>query len=1258
MRLIFWGKITNTSQYWEIFDPIAWSVIHLQPLTLNLFFLFTLAPAVIRTILEERKVLVKLRHPFICNLNYAFQDDAFYCLILDFVDSGDLRYHLDKYTFTEDTVRHWIAELSCAVDYLHEHNIVHRDIKPENILINSKGHVCLADFNIARELTCKRPVISGVSGTFNYLAPEIHRGLIYTELVDWWALGVVFYECIYKRLPFRVRHRPEILKAIAAGLKFPETDPPVSPPCKTAISGFLQMFPLQRVQSCNQIFSLPFFQGFDRETLEAAPYIMGSVEGTSEIHHINKSKIPKSLGRTKGVKDSKPTTRTHTPTNRSIISLEETHSQRKSRVLSEAYPNAVNFKFLEDISTLPVPPVYEIAYHPDFKSDKKFKSNAVICSISREEMKGEYQKWYSQQIQLKIEKQRRMKEMAARKEKQQKARQRHHMLQVQRMAAEAESRQYNINISSGSDARREPWKRFSVGGESLPSSKNNSPGVVKSNRKEVKKYNTEITNNNPKPRPISRIVNGATPLLDKLDNHANFGINQKVAEYTKHQREISADAASQTQAQNHVSLRDSNDYKRSLNTNNKFDNLGNGPIVGIRRAVNLDKKIQEESKSPAARMGTNNRVGQPEGSGKTLYKIQQNNSLAFIPLSLNNGIHRLPRHHEVRRVDGKEAHIKLGEEYLGKRVEAKIEDRAEAEYQSNLNGIPLQNPLINDNAQKMRKLFISEKTSSQQHEPAVDRERQCKNQHHNHHFRSNNKAKFSRHIKDPKKETKDSKIGQLVSKIKPSKENIKSTKSGITNTLSKLSAGRALVVSLVMMKKNAELKRNSRQRERDVELKLKNHRQAPCPVTQQCHNQQHFGSAASKVGCDLIASGNSSRKDTSAGALTYNPASTPRTTLHDKLKTTFDGNSRKDIAQQIKGDNVASGSTSALVIPQKSGPSTSKPESKYLRDVSPICNLSLRPFQLRHLRHYEPIAREEENKGNYIDRRLIEAIIQACLPSGSGSAVSSIQLPVCEHSELAIAKVLPQSLKNKLEIQRLFEDFDCQIPRQCQCVSNLCALNWNSKDLEARALEIVNRWEELGRQRMEDDIYGSFHDASDNVDVSFDDELDADDYDGLSNEVITIGEHPSDYGSSSGNNSSGTDGSQTSRQSNRSSKLHSTSGRGQSLLMSHSELSTTRHNQHSHRIGSDCGSSSRSKDGNCNIGGIKAAAQMLNKLQATNERRYSKAMKSYGLYNYQGTSMPHFERMPIQELRKAYTDMTGLPMGVLGKSNSGRVITS
>lgn len=71
-------------------------------------------------------------------------------------------------------------------------------------------------------------------------------------------------------------------------------------------------------------------------------------------------------------------------------------------------------------------------------------------------------------------------------------------------------------------------------------------------------------------------------------------------------------------------------------------------------------------------MGTNNRVGQPEGSGKTLYKIQQNNSLAFIPLSLNNGIHRLPRHHEVRRVDGKEAHIKLGEEYLGKRVEAKL----------------------------------------------------------------------------------------------------------------------------------------------------------------------------------------------------------------------------------------------------------------------------------------------------------------------------------------------------------------------------------------------------------------------------------------------------------------------------------------------------------------------------------------------------------------------------------------------------------
>ena len=62
------------------------------------------------------------------------------------MNGGDLRFHISRKTFTEDAVRFWMAELGCALRYIHSQGIVHRDCKPDNILLDSEGHVHLADF--------------------------------------------------------------------------------------------------------------------------------------------------------------------------------------------------------------------------------------------------------------------------------------------------------------------------------------------------------------------------------------------------------------------------------------------------------------------------------------------------------------------------------------------------------------------------------------------------------------------------------------------------------------------------------------------------------------------------------------------------------------------------------------------------------------------------------------------------------------------------------------------------------------------------------------------------------------------------------------------------------------------------------------------------------------------------------------------------------------------------------------------------------
>uniref|UniRef100_A0A8C9U395 non-specific serine/threonine protein kinase n=1 Tax=Scleropages formosus TaxID=113540 RepID=A0A8C9U395_SCLFO len=231
---------------------------------------------------EEREVLVKGDRRWITELYYAFQDDNYLYLVMDYYVGGDLLTLLSKFgdRFPEDMAQFYLAEMVMAIDSVHRLGYVHRDIKPDNILLTAEGHVRLGDFGSCLRLQDDGMVHSSLAvGTPDYLSPEILRAVEggggYGLECDWWAVGICAYEMLFGTTPFYAESISETYAKIIhfkEYFEFPLSGPEISEEARGLIEGLICEREVRLGSNGSGDFRKhPFFSNLDWHSLHLHP---------------------------------------------------------------------------------------------------------------------------------------------------------------------------------------------------------------------------------------------------------------------------------------------------------------------------------------------------------------------------------------------------------------------------------------------------------------------------------------------------------------------------------------------------------------------------------------------------------------------------------------------------------------------------------------------------------------------------------------------------------------------------------------------------------------------------------------------------------------------------------------------------------------------------------------------------------------------------------------------------------------------------
>lgn len=180
----------------------------------------------LRRFQREARAASALNHPNILTIHEVGDSAGIPYISTEFIAGVTIRELIRRQELSLAEVLDIAEQVTSGLAAAHAEGIVHRDIKPENIMRRTDGLVKILDFGIAKLMEPEAPdafsdtaahsrtEAGQVMGTANYMSPEQARGLPVDERTDIWSLGVVLYELLALRLPFKGATRMDTMVAI------------------------------------------------------------------------------------------------------------------------------------------------------------------------------------------------------------------------------------------------------------------------------------------------------------------------------------------------------------------------------------------------------------------------------------------------------------------------------------------------------------------------------------------------------------------------------------------------------------------------------------------------------------------------------------------------------------------------------------------------------------------------------------------------------------------------------------------------------------------------------------------------------------------------------------------------------------------------------------------------------------------------------------------------------------------------------------